>query len=157
MLDGYPRCPGVEGAPLDSISAQLSYVMFEDGTGEGDRRQIESALRWRQAARNERVKWIDRFTALRDTPDQRVTARSLYQDLVDATRAAEIDPEQAARQGMAKPVREELQALALDIAEWSSRNEPLAKNELLVWRLTDLEQRTARLIRGCGTTVVSPN
>jgi hypothetical protein len=57
---------------------------------------------------------------------------------------------------MAKPVRDELQRLALDITQWAAHNGPLHKNELLEWRISDLEQRTARLIRGAGKFDVNP-
>ncbi len=154
-LDGYPRCPG-ETTPLESIQVELGFIMFDDGTGEGASRQMEFALRTRQQARNERLKWIDRFTALRNTPDLRSAAQSLYQDLVDATRSAEINPDEASREGMAKPVRDELQRLALDITQWAARNESLKKNDLLEWRIADLEQRTARLVRGAGSLDVNP-
>ncbi len=155
-LDGYPQCPNGP-APLESIQVELNLIMFDDGAGEGDARRIESTLRLRQQARNERLKWVRRFTELRSAPDLRTSAQSLYQDLVDAARSAEINPDDATRQGMAKPVREELQSLALDITQWAARNESLRKNELLEWRLTDLEQRTARLVRGSGQTDVNPN
>jgi hypothetical protein len=88
-------------------------------------------------------------------PDLRTSAQSLYQDLVDAARSAEINPDDASRQGMAKPVREELQGLALDITQWAAHNEPLRKSEFLEWRITDVEQRTARLVRGSGQTDVN--
>ena len=57
---------------------------------------------------------------------------------------------------MAKPVRDELQRLALDITQWAANKRPLQRNELLEWRITDLEQRTARLVRGSGKIDVSP-
>jgi hypothetical protein len=154
-LDGYPRCPSGPTS-LESIQIELNLVMFDDGTGEGDSRQVESTLRTRQQARNERLKWITRFTALRNTSDLRSSAQSLYQDLVDAARSAEIIPDDASRQGMAKPVREELQRLALDITQWAAHSEPLHKNEFVEWRITDLEQRTERLVRGAGKTDVYP-
>jgi hypothetical protein len=103
-FDGYPQCPGGP-TPLETVQVELNLIMFDDGTGEGDSRQIESTLRSRQQARNERVKWIGRFTPLRNTPDLKSSARSLYQDLVDAARTAEINPDDASRQGIAKPVR----------------------------------------------------
>jgi hypothetical protein len=154
-LDGYPRCPGGP-TQLESIQVELDLIMFDDGTGEGDSRQMKFTLRTRQQARNERIKWIGRFTGLRNTSDLRSSAQSLYQDLVDAAHSAEIIPDDASRQGMAKPVRDELQRLALDITQWAAHNEPLQKNELLEWRITDLEQRTARLIHGAGNTDVNP-
>jgi hypothetical protein len=148
-LDGYPRCPDGQ-TPLESIQTELNLVMFDDGAGEGDPRQLEFNLRTRQQARNERVKWVARFTALRTAPDLKSAAQSLYQDLVEATRAAEINPDDAARLGMAKPVRDELQRLALEIVEWAAHNPSLQTSDLLQWRLTDLEQRTGRLVRGAG-------
>lgn len=129
--------------------------MFDDGTGEGDPRQIDDYLRVRQQARHERLKWMSRFTALRTAPDLRSSSRSLYQDLVDATRSTEIDPDTAVQQGMAGPVRDELQQLALDITEWAAHGEPLQRNDLLQWRITDLEQRTARLVHGSGKADVT--
>jgi hypothetical protein len=152
-FDGYPRCPGGTVGP-ESIQVELNLIMFDDGTGEGDSHQMEFTLRSRQQARNERSKWVARFTALRNTPDLRTSAQSLYQDLVDAARSAEINPDDASRQGMAKPVREELQALALDITQWAAHTQQPQKNEMLDWRITDLEQRTARLIHGAGKTDV---
>jgi len=149
LIDGYPRCPGVE-APLDSIQVELNNVMFDDGTGEGDSHRMEFTLLARQQARNERLKWIGRFTALRDAPDLKSAAQSLYQDLVNAAHSEEINPDDAARQGMARPVREELQRLALEITQWAAHNTTLQKNEFLAWRITDIEQRTARLVRGGG-------
>jgi hypothetical protein len=154
-FDGYPRCPGGQ-APLESIQVELNLIMFDDGTGEGDSHQIEFTLRTRQQARNERIKWIGRFTSLRATSDLRSSAQSLYQELVDATRWAEINPDDASRQGMAKPVRDELQRLALDITQWAAHKQPLQRSELLEWRITDLEQRTARLVHGSGKTDVNP-
>jgi hypothetical protein len=155
-FDGYPRCPDGQ-TPLENIQAELNLVMFDDGSGEGDPRQLEFNLRTRQQARNERAKWVGRFTALRTAPDLKSAAQSLYQDLVEATRAAEIDPGEAAKQGMAKPVRDELQRLALDIVQWAAHNPSLQKSDLLQWRLTDLEQRTERLVHGAGKTDVSAN
>jgi hypothetical protein len=154
-LDVYPRCGG-EKVPPESVQVELNLIMFDDGAGEGDPRQIEFILRNRQQARNARLKWMPRFTALRTAPDLKSSAQSLYQDLVDAVHSAEINPDDALRQGMAKPVREELQRLALEITQWASHNERLQKNELLDWRITDLEQRTARLIQGAGKTDVNP-
>jgi len=154
-IDGYPQCAGT-ATSLERVSVQLSLVMFDDGTGEGDRSRIESTLLLRQQARNERLKWLPRFTALRDAQDPKASAQSLYQDLVDATRSAEIDPHQASRQGMAKPVRDELRQLALDITEIAAHNGRLQQNEFIAWRITDLEQRTARLVQGAGKTDVSP-
>jgi hypothetical protein len=155
LFDGYPRCPGGP-TPLESIQVELSLIMFDDGTGEGDSHQMEVTLRTRQEARNERMKWIGRFTSLRTASDLRSSAQILYQDLVDATRSAEINPEDASRQGMAKPARDEMQRLALDITQWVAHNERLQKSEFLDWRITDLEQRTARLTRGSGKTDVNP-
>jgi hypothetical protein len=102
--------------------------------------------------RDERLKWIGRFTALRNAVNLKLSAQSLYQDLVDATRSADINPDEAARYGVAKSVRDELQRLALDITQWAAHNEPLHKNELLEWRISDLEQRTTRLAHGAGYT-----
>ena len=155
LFDGYPRC-GNGTVSLERIQVELGFIMFDDGTGEGDSQRIESVLRTRQQARNERLKWINRFTALHSAPDLRSAAQSLYQDLVDAAHSAEINPDDASRQGMAKPVRDELQRLALDITQWATHNEPLQKNELLQWRITDIEQRTARLVQGAGKTDVIP-
>jgi hypothetical protein len=152
-FDAYPRCPGGTEA-AEGIHVELDLVVFDDGTGEGDSRKMEFTLRTRQQARNERVKWIARFTALRNSPDVRSSAQGLYQDLVDAARSAEINPDEASRQGMAKPVREELQSLALDITQWAAHTPQPQKNEMLDWRITDLEQRTARLIQGAGKTDV---
>src|SRR3981081_1694383 len=72
----------------------LSLIMFDDGTGEGDSHGMELTLRMRQQARNERVKWVNRFVALRNTAELRVAAQSLYQDIVDAARSAEINPDE---------------------------------------------------------------
>jgi hypothetical protein len=79
----------------------------------------------------------------------------LYQDLVGATRSAEINPDDASRQGMAKPARDEMQGLALDITQWVS-HQRLQKNESLDWRPTDLEQRKERLVQGSGKIDVNP-
>jgi hypothetical protein len=148
-LDGYPRCP--DGAvQLAGIQAELRFVVFDDGSGDGDTSQIERVLQLRKQAREERLKWMPRFAALRKAADVKTDARSLYQELVEATRTADIDPDQAAAQGTSGPVRDELQQLALEITQWVGHGEPLAKNELLMWRLTDLEQRTARLANGAG-------
>jgi hypothetical protein len=148
-LDGYPKCPDGQ-VPLEQIEVVLSLVMFDDGTGEGVAAQIESILRVRQQARAERLKWMPRFSALRSATDLKGSARSLYQELVDATRQTEIDPDNAVTQGAAGPVRDEMQNLALEITQWAGRHESLAKNDVLEWRLTDLEQRTARLVKGAG-------
>jgi hypothetical protein len=155
LFDVYPRCAG-EKVPPESIQLELNYIMFDDGTGEGDPGQMEFILHTRQQVRNERLKWVARFTALRDTPDLRSSAQSLYRDLVDAAHSAEINPDDASRQGMAKPTRDELQRLALEITQWAAHNERLQKNDLLDWRITDIEQRTARLIPGAGKTDVNP-
>jgi hypothetical protein len=143
-------------APLESIQVELNFIMFDDGTGEGDSRRMESILRARQEARNESAKWVGRFSSLRTAPDLRSSARALYQDLVEATRSAEIIPDDASRHGVAKATRDELQRLALDITQWAAHSEQLQKNELLDWRITDLEQRTARLVRGSGKIDVNP-
>lgn len=148
-FEGFPRCPDGQHA-LESIQVELSLIMFDDGAGEGDAHQIDFALRTRQAAARERLRWMARFTALRNTSDLKASAQSLYQDLVEATRSADIDPDSASRQGMAKPVREELQRLALDITQSAAHNESIQKSEFLEWRITDLEQRTARLVKGAG-------
>lgn len=60
------------------------------------------------------------------------------------------------REGMAKPVRDELQRLALQFTQWAARGEPLQNNASLDWRITDLEQRTARLVRGAGSAEEEP-
>jgi hypothetical protein len=151
-LDGYPRCAGL-AVPLDSIQAEISFIIFDDGSGEGDSREMNFILRTRQQARDERIRWIGRFTTLRDTSDLRSATRNLYRDLVDAAHASEIAPDNAAKQGMAKPVRDEMQHLALELTQWSEQNDSLEKNEYFAWRVTDLEQRTARLVRGAGSAV----
>jgi hypothetical protein len=148
-LDGYPRCPdGV--VPIQRIQAELRFILFDDGSGEGDSAQIDAALWLRKQARDERLKWMPRFIALRGTADVKAPALSLYQDLVEATRAAEIDPDNATAQGAAGPVRDEMQQLALEITQWTSHGQSLKKSELLLWLITDLEQRTARLTKGAG-------
>lgn len=147
----YPRIAGGAVPPLESIQVELDYILFDDGTGEGDPQHIEFVLRTRKQMRTERLKWLDRFTALRSAPDLRASAQTLYQDLVDATHAASINPQDAMREGMAKPVRDELQRLALQFTQWAARGEPLQNNASLDWRITDLEQRTARLVRGAGS------
>ena len=149
-LDGYPRCPG--NATVEGIQVELSLILFDDGSGEGDSKLMEFLLRARQQARDERTKWVSRFTGLRNAPDLKTAAQSLYQDLVDATRSAEINPEDATREGTAKPVRDELQHLALEITQFASSHEPLEKNQMLEWRITDLERRTARLSQGARAT-----
>jgi hypothetical protein len=162
-FDGYPRChvgTAGETVPLESVAAELSYVVFDDGTGEGDGQRIDIVLLRRQQARDERVKWVARFSALRSAPALKTAAEQLYQDLVDATHDAEIRPDQAAREGMAKQVRAELQTLALQIVEWTGAapgNSDLKKNEVLDWRITDLEQRTTRLVKGAGNREVGVN
>jgi len=153
-FDGYPRCPD-GAAPLESIQTELSLIIFDEGSGEGDPRQMEFTFQTRQQACDERLKWIGRFTALRNTANLKLSSQSLYQDLVDATRSAEINPDEAARHGIAKAVRDELRGLALDITQWAASNEPLHKNELLEWRITDLEQRTTRLVHGTGNADVN--
>jgi hypothetical protein len=153
-LDGYPSCPGGP-TPLELIQVELNLIMFDNGTAEGESQRIESTLVLRQQARDERLKWMGRLTALRNASELKLSAQSLYQDLVDATRAAEINVYDASREGMAKPVREELQNLALDITQWAAHGERLDKSEFLSWRITDLEQRTARLTRGAGNVHVN--
>jgi hypothetical protein len=154
-FDGYPRCQG-EKVPFEMISAELEYVLFDDGTGEGDPKQMNFVFLTRQQARDERLKWLARFVALRNSAALKSSSQQLYQDLVDGAHESEIIPERASQQGMAKPVREELQSLALQITEWASRNDDLKKNEVLDWRITDLEQRTSRLLRGAGKIEASP-
>jgi hypothetical protein len=152
LVDGYPRCSD-GSTSLESIHVDLDLILFEDGTGEGDARRIQFFLRSRQQASDERAKWIDRLSSLRSTPYLKTAAQSLYQDLVDAARAIEINPDDAVQQGNAKPVREEMQRLALEITQWAVHNESLEKNEFLQWRITDLEQRTKRLVHGAGPTI----
>lgn len=154
-FEGYPRYRG-ETVPLDNIRAELSFIMFDDGGGEGDPARINFILLTRQQARDERVKWMARFAALHHTSALKSSSQQLYQDLVDAAHEAEINPERASQQGSAKPVRNELQGLALDITQWASRGDDLTKNEVLDWRVTDLEQRTVRLIQGAGKMDASP-
>jgi hypothetical protein len=154
-FDGYPHCAGGT-TTLESVQAELSAIMFDDGTGEGNSHHLQFALQTRRQMRTERLKWMDRFTALRNTPDLQSSAQKLYQDLVDATHAAEINPQEAIRQGMARPVRDELQRLALEFTQWAAHGQPLQKNEFLEWRITDLEQRTARLARGAGSAEDEP-
>jgi hypothetical protein len=89
-------------------------------------------------------------------PNSVRSAQALYQDLVEATRSAEINSDDASRHGVAKATRDELQRLALDITQWASHSGQLQKNELLDWRITDLDQRTARLVRGSGKIDVNP-
>lgn len=151
-LDGYPRCPD-GAASLDQVQVELRMIMFDNGTGEGDAARMEDVLRLRQEILSERLKWLPRFTALRTTADLRSATLRLYQDLVDATRAADIDPDRAAAEAPSSGVRDELQGLALELTQWARNGEPLAKNELLQWRITDLEDRTARLARGSGMSV----
>lgn len=156
-FDVYPRrCASVDAPPLESIKVEVDLILFDDGTGEGDTHRLEFYLRTRRQMRTERLKWIDRFTGLRSAPDLHSSAQRLYQELVDAAHAADINPQDAAREGMAKPVRDELQRLALEITQWAAHGEPLEKNELLEWRITDLEQRTARLVRGAGSSDEEP-
>jgi hypothetical protein len=155
LFDGYPKCPGASAA-LESIQVELNFIMFDDGNGEGDSHRMESIIRARQEARNERAKWVSRFSALHTAPDLRTSAQALYQDLVEATRSSEINPDDASRHGVAKATRDELQRLALEITQWAFHSEHLQKNEFLDWRITDLEQRTARLVRGSGKIDVNP-
>ena len=143
--------------PLDNVQSEISFIVFVDGSGEGNSREMNSILRARQQARDERVRWIGRFTALRDTSDLRSAARSLYRDLVDAAHASEIAPDDATKQGMAKLVRDEMQRFALELTQWAEHNDSLQKSEYFAWRLTDLEQRTARLILGVANANVVPN
>jgi hypothetical protein len=149
-FEGYPRCGGTV-PPLESVQAELGLILFDDGSGEGYPHHMEFFLLARKQMRAERLKWIDRFTALRGAQDLPSSAQKLYQDLVDAAHAAEIDPQNAARGGVRKGVRDELQRLALELTQWAAHGEPLEKNEILAWRITDLEQRTARLVRGAGS------
>ena len=54
-------------------------------------------------------------------------------------------------------MRDELQRLALETTQWAAHNnELLSKNEFLQWRVTDLEQRTARLAHGAGNLDLNP-
>jgi hypothetical protein len=145
-FDLYPRCGG-KVVPLEKIGAELSFIAFEDGTGEGDAHQLDFAMSGRKEARNERVKWIAPFTALRDAGFEDRGAEPVSRS--GGCRAfAQINPEDARKQGMAKPVREELQELALATTQLATRNEALRKNDFLEWRITDLGQRTTRLIHG---------
>jgi hypothetical protein len=149
VLDGYPHCAD-GSSDIGSVQTEISSIIFEDGSGEGDPVTIDGALNTRRQLRDERMKWIGRFTALRTAADLKLSSQNLYQDLVDATRAAEINPEEASREGMARSVREEIKSLALDIFQWASHNQTLQKSEILAWRVTDLEQRTERVTRGAG-------
>jgi hypothetical protein len=149
MLDGYPRCP--DGlTSLEHIQVELRLVMFEDGSAEGDPAQIEATLRLRRQARVERLKWLPGWwhfvllPTLQPLPE--ASTRSWWRP-----RGLPIfDPDRAATRGVAGPVRDELQQLALDVPQWASHGEPLEKDEMLQWRITDLEQRTQRLTKGCG-------
>ena len=66
---------------------------------------MNTDFRVRRQTRVERVKWLPRFTALRDITSLKSSALQLHQDLVDAAHEADINPDRTSQEGMAKPVR----------------------------------------------------
>jgi hypothetical protein len=126
----------------------LTLIMFEDGSGEGDRRQLSFFLKMRQQERDVRIKWIARFSALRAADDFHLAASQLYEDLENAKHAIEAS---AATVDANRPLAsslDKLRGVALRLADFSrshKKPDPVAD-----WLITDLEQRTQRLIRGSG-------
>jgi len=101
----------------------------------------------------ERLKWLPAFSALRQASDLATDSLKLYQAIVQANYTADLDPRQGTEEGAAKMVRTELQNLALTIHEWAAHTEGPAKleqDQVMNWRLTDLQQQTARLVKGAG-------
>jgi hypothetical protein len=137
------------GVPTDwRVTATL--ILFEDGTGEGDQRQRAFFLKVRQQEREVRLKWIGRFSALRAADDFHAAASQLYEDLENAKHTMEVTAETAEANRPVASALDQLRALALRLAELSRDHKKPDKNSVADWLITDLEQRTQRLIRGAG-------
>ena len=128
----------------------LTLILFDDGSGEGDQRQRMSFLKMRQQERDVRVKWIDRFSGLRAADDFHLAASQLYEDLENAVHTVEVGAATAdANRSLASSL-DKLRGLALRLADVSRNHKKPATNSVEDWLITDLEQRTQRLIRGAG-------
>jgi hypothetical protein len=139
------------GGSPQTAQVQLSSIMFDDGSGEGDSNQLKNFLRNRQQLRDERLKWITRFSQLRNGDDLHTAAAQLYEDLTKAKHEAEADPDTAPANRIMLFCLEELQNIALELTQYGKVHKKLDEGSRQAWMLTDLEQRTARLVRGAGT------
>jgi hypothetical protein len=128
----------------------LTLILFEDGSGEGDRLQRSSFLKMRQQERDVRVKWIGRFTALRTADDFHHAASQLYEDLENSKHAVEVSAATAEANRPLASLLDKLRGLALRLADFSRNRKKPDANSPEDWLITDLEQRTQRLIRGAG-------
>jgi hypothetical protein len=126
----------------------LTLILFEDGSGEGDRRQRSSFLKMRQQERDVRVKWIGRFSALREADDFHLAASQLYEDLENAKHTIEVSAATAEANRPLASSLDKLRNIALRLADFSRGHKK--PNSVEDWLITDLEQRTQRLIRGAG-------
>jgi hypothetical protein len=139
--------------PLGEVRFEVADILFDDGTGEGSGPMMDLALRVRKMRAAERLKWLPAFSALHQASDLTNESLKLYQAIVLANYTADLDPGLAAEEASAKTVRTELENMALAIHEWAAHSPSPAKleqNQMLNWRLIDLEQRTARLAKGAG-------
>ena len=130
---------------------ELRIITFDDGTSEGDPNLINFFYRYRKITLEERLKWLPRFVALRTTADLAGDAKRLYQDLTDAKYRVESDTAAADSNALTRSSLEKLQGVAREIVVYSETHRTLEPESIAAWRITDLEQRTARMIRGIGS------
>lgn len=62
----------------------LVAVVFEDGTSEGDPREIANILNQRKARANEWARWLPKVEALRESSQLRDDLRKLHDEILDA-------------------------------------------------------------------------
>lgn len=149
--EGYlvQRCLDLLDAPQNA-AIELRAISFEDGTGEGDPRLLKFFYRTRKAILDERLQWVPRFVALRSAANLGDAARQLYQDLTDAKYHAESDLGVVQANGMRVASLQKMQEAAKRIAGYGERHLALEPGSIAEWLISDLEQRTQRMVRGIG-------
>lgn len=148
----FMQCSELASSP-GSARLEITMIIFDDGTGEGNTNQINFFLRGRRQRRDEMLKWTPRFTALRSAGNLHSAAKQLYRDLTTAKHESEADPGLARANGLARVTLERLQNLALEVTEHAQSSPVLDQRE--AWQITDLEQRTERIVRGAGPSDTS--
>lgn len=150
--EGYlvQRCLELLDSPQYAV-VELRAISFEDGTGEGNPNLLNFFYRTRKAILDERVKWLPRFVSLRSASNLRDAAKQLYQDLTDAKYHAESDLAGVKTNGMGAASLQKMQQAAKRIESYGETHSVLEPGSLAAWLISDLEQRTERMVRGIGT------
>ncbi|HLH03767.1 MAG TPA: hypothetical protein VKX25_13425 [Bryobacteraceae bacterium] len=143
-------CRTLRNAPQHA-HVELKLITFEDGTGEGDPNLLYFFFRTRKLVLEERLKWLPRFLALRNSSNLTDDAGPLYRDLTKAKYDAESDLERSRSDGLTRATLEQLQETVRQIVTYSNGHTRLQPGTPAAWLITDLEQRTERLMHGIGT------